>query len=48
MRVTLSLRNNYQRVHNGRAMAVPFDSELTTDFPWRSSPSSARRTRAST
>ena len=31
MRVTLSLRNNYERVDNGRAMAVPFGSEPSTD-----------------
>jgi alkanesulfonate monooxygenase SsuD/methylene tetrahydromethanopterin reductase-like flavin-dependent oxidoreductase (luciferase family) len=31
MRVTLSLRNNYQRVEGGHAMAVPFDNEPSTD-----------------
>ena len=31
MRVTLSLRNNYERVENGRAMPVPFASEPSTD-----------------
>jgi alkanesulfonate monooxygenase SsuD/methylene tetrahydromethanopterin reductase-like flavin-dependent oxidoreductase (luciferase family) len=31
MRVTLSLRNNYERVEQGHAMAVPFDNEPTTD-----------------
>jgi len=31
MRVTLSLRNNYERVENGRAMPVPFANEPTTD-----------------
>ncbi len=31
MRVTLSLRNSYQRVEEGRAMPVPFDNEPTTD-----------------
>jgi alkanesulfonate monooxygenase SsuD/methylene tetrahydromethanopterin reductase-like flavin-dependent oxidoreductase (luciferase family) len=29
--VTLSLRNNYERVENGRAMPVPFANEPTTD-----------------
>ena len=31
MRVTLSLRNNYERVENGRAMPVPFPNEPSTD-----------------
>jgi alkanesulfonate monooxygenase SsuD/methylene tetrahydromethanopterin reductase-like flavin-dependent oxidoreductase (luciferase family) len=31
MRVTLSLRNNYERVERGRAMPVPFASEPSTD-----------------
>lgn len=31
MRVTLSLRNNYERVENGRAMPVPFANEPSTD-----------------
>ena len=31
MRVTLSLRNNYGRVEAGRAMAVPFPNEPSTD-----------------
>src|SRR5262245_38601058 len=31
MRVTLSLRNNYERVDRGRAQAVPFPSEPSTD-----------------
>ena len=31
MRVTLSLRNNYERVEDGRAMAVPFANEPSTD-----------------
>jgi alkanesulfonate monooxygenase SsuD/methylene tetrahydromethanopterin reductase-like flavin-dependent oxidoreductase (luciferase family) len=30
MRVTLSLRNNYQRVEHGHALAVPFDNEPST------------------
>jgi alkanesulfonate monooxygenase SsuD/methylene tetrahydromethanopterin reductase-like flavin-dependent oxidoreductase (luciferase family) len=30
MRVTLSLRNNYERVDSGRALAVPFGHEPTT------------------
>ena len=31
MRVTLSLRNNYERVEAGRAVAVPFPDEPTTE-----------------
>lgn len=31
MRVTLSLRNNYSRVEDGRAIPVPFANEPTTD-----------------
>ena len=31
MRVTLSLRNNYERVENGSAIAVPAETEPTTD-----------------
>ena len=31
MRVTLSLRNNYERVENGRALPVPFANEPSTD-----------------
>jgi alkanesulfonate monooxygenase SsuD/methylene tetrahydromethanopterin reductase-like flavin-dependent oxidoreductase (luciferase family) len=31
MRVTLSLRNNYERVEDGHAMAVPFENEPSTD-----------------
>lgn len=31
MRVTLSLRNNYERVENGNAIAVPAATEPTTD-----------------
>jgi luciferase family oxidoreductase group 1 len=31
MRVTLSLRNNYSRVENGHAVAVPFANEPSTD-----------------
>jgi alkanesulfonate monooxygenase SsuD/methylene tetrahydromethanopterin reductase-like flavin-dependent oxidoreductase (luciferase family) len=31
MRVTLSLRNNYERVEAGRAQAVPFPNEPSTD-----------------
>ena len=31
MRVTLSLRNNYSRVDGGRAIAVPFENEPSTD-----------------
>jgi len=31
MRVTLSLRNNYERVEHGRAMPVPFANEPSTD-----------------
>jgi alkanesulfonate monooxygenase SsuD/methylene tetrahydromethanopterin reductase-like flavin-dependent oxidoreductase (luciferase family) len=31
MRVTLSLRNNYERVESGRAMPVPFADEPSTD-----------------
>jgi alkanesulfonate monooxygenase SsuD/methylene tetrahydromethanopterin reductase-like flavin-dependent oxidoreductase (luciferase family) len=31
MRVTLSLRHNYSRVENGRAIPVPFDNEPSTD-----------------
>jgi alkanesulfonate monooxygenase SsuD/methylene tetrahydromethanopterin reductase-like flavin-dependent oxidoreductase (luciferase family) len=31
MRVTLSLRNNYERVEGGHAMAVPFANEPSTD-----------------
>jgi alkanesulfonate monooxygenase SsuD/methylene tetrahydromethanopterin reductase-like flavin-dependent oxidoreductase (luciferase family) len=31
MRVTLSLRNNYERVEDGRAMPVPFANEPSTD-----------------
>ena len=31
MRVTLSLRNNYERVENGRAVPVPFANEPSTD-----------------
>jgi alkanesulfonate monooxygenase SsuD/methylene tetrahydromethanopterin reductase-like flavin-dependent oxidoreductase (luciferase family) len=31
MRVTLSLRHNYARVENGRAIPVPFDNEPSTD-----------------
>jgi alkanesulfonate monooxygenase SsuD/methylene tetrahydromethanopterin reductase-like flavin-dependent oxidoreductase (luciferase family) len=31
MRVTLSLRNNYERVESGRALPVPFASEPSTD-----------------
>ena len=31
MRVTLSLRNNYERVEEGRAMPVPFANEPSTD-----------------
>lgn len=30
-RVTLSLRNNYARVENGHAIAVPFENEPSTD-----------------
>lgn len=31
MRVTLSLRNNYERVERGHALAVPFPNEPSTD-----------------
>jgi alkanesulfonate monooxygenase SsuD/methylene tetrahydromethanopterin reductase-like flavin-dependent oxidoreductase (luciferase family) len=31
MRVTLSLRNNYERVEHGHALAVPFDNEPSTE-----------------
>jgi len=31
MRVTLSLRNNYERVENGHAVPVPFANEPSTD-----------------
>ena len=31
MRVTLSLRNNYERVEKGHAIPVPFDNEPSTD-----------------
>ena len=31
MRVTLSLRNNYERIENGRAFPVPFASEPSTE-----------------
>lgn len=31
LRVTLSLRNNYERVEDGRAMPVPFANEPSTD-----------------
>ena len=31
MRVTLSLRNNYEQVENGHAIAVPFANEPSTD-----------------
>jgi alkanesulfonate monooxygenase SsuD/methylene tetrahydromethanopterin reductase-like flavin-dependent oxidoreductase (luciferase family) len=31
MRVTLSLRNNYERVENGNAVAIPVQSEPTID-----------------
>jgi alkanesulfonate monooxygenase SsuD/methylene tetrahydromethanopterin reductase-like flavin-dependent oxidoreductase (luciferase family) len=45
MRVTLSLRNHYERVEQGRAVAVPAPKEPDVDDPSIASSSSARRTR---